>query len=71
MHSFDSILNGLSNPDKVMDTQLLFDIQAELGPALVALIALRFYDNDGEIGKSLRDVVTDCINNHLYYEVDQ
>jgi len=64
--SFDELLNQLA---RGTEEGLAFEVQVELGPELVAILSSRFYHSDEDVGRAVKSLLTDSINNHLYYEV--
>jgi len=67
MLSFNAVLNQLSLLEKI-DNNVSLMVQSEAGPQLTAIVASRFYHSDEEIGKAVKSLLTDCINNQLFYE---
>lgn len=67
MVSFDGIINDLSR-NEVYEAGIPGDIQLELSVELIALVASRFYHDDEDVGKAVKSLLTDSVNNHMYYE---
>jgi hypothetical protein len=63
---FDQIINDLSR-NEVYETGIPCDIQLELSTELTALVATLFYHSDEDLGKAVKMLLTDSINNHMYY----
>ena len=70
MHSFDELINQLawSEPS---EGSVVFNIQVEIGPEIAAIVAARFYDSDEEVGRAVKAILQDCVNDHIFYEVNQ
>ena len=66
MNTFDGILNGLTVENSTGTAE---QVKQEICRQVVSVAAASYYQSDADLGKRIKDVITDSINNHLYYEL--